>query len=190
MGSSYKKVGKNATVKIDTTLLDALIKGTEQRIVVRVGVLGSSNSRNQVTRAPNETAKAFKIRVMEFLKSRTLKNDDKTNAEIGLVHEKGSKSGHIPRRSWLEEPLADHLSLHFAKAGKNAIERMLKSEYKKAYADLGVIAEVIIQKGFETGGYGKWQALSPVTIARKGSSAILIDTAQLRRSVTSEVVSK
>ena len=57
-----------------------------------------------------------------------------------------------------------------------------------ALKTLGVVAEGTIQKAFATGGWGEWPKLSPVTIRRKKSSKILIDTSQLRRSISSRVV--
>jgi len=39
---------------------------------------------------------------------------------------------------------------------------------------------------FETGGRGRWKPLAATTIARKGSSTILVDTAALKASLTEE----
>lgn len=189
MSYKYTKVGNSGTVRTNTTLLDALKNGIQQKLATRVGILGNSG-RNRVVQHPSETSVAFKKRVKAFLKSDKSQGDAPTNADIGLAHEKGVKTKNLPRRSWLEEPLQDKLRLHMQKLGEQAIEKMLNSQYEQAYAELGVIAEIIIQKGFETGGYGKWPKLKQSTIAAKGSSAILIDTAQLRRSITSEVVHK
>jgi hypothetical protein len=169
MAYKFTKIGKTGTVTSDTTLLEALVKGIDLKLAVRIGILGASGK--------NTRAKSSK-------------GNDITNAEIGLAHEKGIKSRNLPRRSWLEEPLRDNLSIYFVALGKKVVEKMLRGSYQQAYAELGLVSEIIIQKGFETGGYGKWKPLSPITIARKGSDAILIDTAQLRKSVTSEVIKK
>ncbi len=158
------KIGNAATITIDTTLLEAMLKGIDLKLVAKVGILGSHGARKS--------------------------SEGVTNADIGLAHEKGVKSRNLPRRSWLEEPLQDHLKDHYIKLGKKAIVGLLNSNYVQAYAELGLVCEVIIQKGFETGGYGKWKELKASTIRRKGSSAILIDTAQLRKAITSEVVAK
>ncbi len=158
------KIGSTAKVTFDDSLLKALTEGINEELVVRVGILGAKSKR--------QNQKGL------------------TNADIGLAHEKGVKSRNLPRRSWLEEPLKDHLSEYFEDLGKKAIENFLHSRYVDAYAQLGLVAENIIQRGFETGGYGKWRPLKLATIRAKGSDAILIDTAQLRRSVTSEVISK
>ena len=52
---------------------------------------------------------------------------------------------------------------------------------------LGAYALDSIHLAFETGGFGLWQKLKRATIRRKKSSAILIDTAQLRQSITAEI---
>jgi hypothetical protein len=46
--------------------------------------------------------------------------------------------------------------------------------------------ESIIGETFDAEGYGAWEPLSPVTVARKGSSAILRETDALMDSLTSE----
>jgi hypothetical protein len=51
---------------------------------------------------------------------------------------------------------------------------------KSAVKLLGVMGEETVQEAFATGGFGQWPALRPRTIQRKGSSRILIDSAQLR----------
>ena len=50
-------------------------------------------------------------------------------------------------------------------------------------ADVGLAAMEDVEDRFNTKGYGTWVPLSPITIARKGSSEILIDTGNMRKSV-------
>jgi len=118
--------------------------------------------------------------------SRTKESDD-SNADIGLKMERGSKSEKIPPRSWLKTPLEDHLPEYFNKVTYKVIEDIVKTQNLKGYQELAVACEQIIQKGFNTGGYGKWAGNRPLTIQLKGSSRPLIDTGQLRKSVTSEI---
>ncbi len=181
------KIGKTGTVVSDTSILKALIDGTNLKLVVRVGILGLGAGR--VVQDKDESKAAFRKRVKQFQKT-GMGSDVATNADIGLAHEKGIKSKNLPRRSWLEDPLRDHLNEYFAKLGKKAIETMMLSQPMKAYENLAIVSEIIIQKGFDTNGYGKWKPLKASTIAAKGSDAILIDTAQLRNAVTTEVVKK
>jgi hypothetical protein len=161
--------GNFTRVKLDMDQLEKIQSTLLARYITRVGVLGSKTNRRG--RAVN------------------------TNAGIGLLHEKGSLSLRIPRRSFLEMPLI--LKSEELMKSRDALwdeffvsEEHTHARLRTAYKKLGVIAENIIQKAFETGGYGQWPPDAPSTIRRKGSSAILIDTAQLRKSISSDVVNK
>jgi hypothetical protein len=137
------------------------------------------------------------------------KSSDMTNAEIGLVHEKGSYSRNIPRRSFLEVPMVDHAQ------ELNVIRKTIWAEFqkstiglKKAYIDLGMHAQQIIQRAFDTSGDEKWPANKrPYSKLRLGKikmsdykkmtkeqkherSRPLIDSGQLRASISSRVVAK
>lgn len=173
-----------STVKLDTTKLDAIERELGKKMVARVGVLGAKAEGRQVIHkkewVTNEKGK---------LKNVT-HDSPLSNAEIGLIHEKGSKSGKIPRRSFIEMPLQLKLPRIVAKIGQAAIDALTKENVKVAYKKLGILGENIIQGAFASRGYGRWAANTKATIARKGSSAPLIDTAQLRRSITSTVVTK
>lgn len=169
------KIGRDAKVSFDQDALKALLKGIEEKLVVRVGILGE------------------KPREQEESKSKTKKEAKKeplSNADIGLIHEKGSKSRNIPRRSWLQVPLEDHLPKFFSKLGPEVIQKIIQEQNVKAYELLGIECERLIEIGFDTRGYGKWPAIKISTAAHKGSDAILIDSGQLRKSVTSAVVAK
>lgn len=176
-----QKIGQHATVTSDLSGLNNLLSGIDERLIVRVGILGNkAHAKHRMENGELKKSGGHKIGEKE---------SELTNAEIGLRHEKGVKSEHLPRRSWLQVPLEDHLAEYLNKVGKDAIELIIKTQNIKAYQELGIVCEQIIQKGFETGGYGKWKALSRRTIEAKGSSAILIDTGQLRKAVSSTVVS-
>jgi hypothetical protein len=176
------KIGNFGTVSLDLEHLNELhdtLFGT--KFITQVGVLGAkAQSRKQIA----TTKLGYHKKGREA--------SEQTNAEIGLVHEKGSLSRGIPRRSFLLFPLQ-----HQAK-GLMGVRKFLWNNFmngdqslaslKKAYTLLGIAAENIIQKAFQTGGFGKWPKLSQATIDRKKSSAILIDSGQLRRSITSRVV--
>jgi hypothetical protein len=176
-----KIIDKQTKVTTNTDGLNSLIQASQEAYVVRVGILGSSAAAQHQRRQTGELKKNGGHKIGE-------NPSDMTNADIGLVHEKGVKSLNIPRRSWLKTPLEDNLPEYFEKIGPEALELIITQQNVKNYETLGVVAEQIIQKGFETGGYGKWAPLKPMTIALKNSSAILIDTGQLRKSITHEVV--
>jgi hypothetical protein len=177
------RIGKYSSVKVDLTGLNNLIKSAGSQYVVRVGILGEK-PRSAKTSEESDKQK-----------------DPPTNAEIGLAHEKGVKSRNLTRRSWLQVPLEDHLPAVFIKEGPKAMTMMLLGQSLQAYEMLKEICEDIVQKGFDTSGYGKWKALELQTLYRKhprgfskwtkeNNDQILVDTAQLRKSVTSVVVVK
>ena len=113
------------------------------------------------------------------------------NAELGVIQMFGSMTKNIPPRDFLLFPLEHKKRELIRSLGtgsmKNAFQR---GDYERMFELLGVKAEEIIQQAFETGGFGRWPANKPSTIASKGSSAPLIDTGQLRRALTSDVVTK
>ena len=73
------------------------------------------------------------------------------------------------------------------KEAKRIINKYAMDGEDKILELLGVYGESIVQEAFETGGFGTWEPLSQETVEAKGSNSILIDTAQLRRSITSKV---
>jgi len=176
------RIGSHASVKVDLTGLNNLIKSMDSQYVVRVGILGEK---------PRSKAKG-----------KDEKKDPPTNAEIGLAHEKGVKSRNLPRRSWLQVPLEDHLPEEFVKEGPRAMTLILMGKTLEAYRDLQVICERIVEGSFDTGGYGKWPADKLKTLQgkrswkklkdwdEKNNDQILVDTSQLRQSITSIVTTK
>ena len=178
-----QNIGQNTTVTTDMTGLNNLMTGVQEGYFVKVGILGSQAHSKHRKKASEELKKSGGHKIGKDY-------SEETNADIGLKMEKGSKAERIPARSWLVNPLEDHLKEYFEKIGQDAIDLIISQKIYKNYVNLGAICEQIIQKGFETGGYGKWKALSAFTIANKGSSQILVDTGQLRNSVTSTVVAK
>ena len=166
---------------MDIDKLSAIGDGFGQKLATQVGILGAkAHSRKEA----GDLKKGGGHRI-------TRNPAEKTNAEIGLKHEKGSFSENIPRRSFLEMPLV--VKGNQLLRIKDFLWRKFETgqrDYLTIYKQLGLMAEVIIQKAFATRGYGKWRPNSPRTVAEKGSDAPLIDTAQLRRSITSRVVTR
>jgi hypothetical protein len=174
--------GNYTRVRIDTDKLENIHNVLMSQFITRVGILGGKTTRHQTIRTRAGAHKAGRAVVSQ------------TNAEIGLLHEKGSLTQRIPRRSFLEMPLvlkslglmSIKLNLwHFFMSGEHSPARL-----RDAYVKLGLMAERIIQSAFETRGFGRWAADSEQTIRRKKSDAPLIDTGQLRRSITSDVVDR
>ena len=114
-----------------------------------------------------------------------------SNAVIGAAHEFGVVDKNLPARSWLRMPVITELPAALMVTNKELLHRIIiKKGILGALEILGVYAMDVVMLAFDTGGFGHWEALSPKTIKRKGSAAILIDTAQLRKSVTAEVFDK
>ena len=104
-----------------------------------------------------------------------------TNASIGAIMEFGSISKKISVRSFLRMPLhqkSKEILEMVKKTSKGLIE---KGNHTQIFVNLGLACESIIQQAFTTSGFGKWAPLK----YRDGKP--LIDTGQLRRSITSKV---
>lgn len=147
---------------------------------VKVGILGATSSRRAVL-------SQFRVKG----ESRFVAGGKLNNAEIGAVHEFGSIKRGIPVRSWLRMPILTRLAVALKAQDRHRWERLLVTKGLRFWLDsLGALAVAVVQSAFATKGFGFWTALKRRTIARKGSSAILIDSAQLRQSVTHEVTDK
>lgn len=149
------------TVKYDNSKLKNMVDGMKHNYAARVGILGDKNNREDGVL---------------------------TNAEIGAVHEFGSISRNIPKRSFIRMPLEVKLPDWIKKHGEDYFLFAEKGDLETFYEGLGLDAEAMIAQAFETGGFGTWQPDSPQTIKRKGSDWVLVDTSELRNSISSEVV--
>lgn len=150
------------SVKFDNSGFKIIKEALSDKYKVRVGVLGS-----KATQSHGEGA---------------------TNVEIGSIHEFGSVSRGIPPRSFLRMPLELKI-WDWVKANKDHYYEMLKiNKLRKWYVALGFAAEDIIDQAFTTRGFGNWLPLKKKTIERKGSDMPLLDTGQLRRSISNKVL--
>ena len=114
-----------------------------------------------------------------------------SNSELMLIQMFGSKTNNIPPRDPLLAPIQMHKREIIKDMGSASVRDAFKrGNYLLVYQLLAQSAANFCHLAFDTGGFGLWPKLKPQTIARKGSSAILIDTRQLERSVTSDVVRK
>jgi phage gpG-like protein len=152
-------------VKIDTKLLDKFVKGLGKKVFVDVGILEGD-----------------------------IHPDSKeTTAYIGAVHEFGTdKAGRnndvtIPERSFIRMPLEEKAE-EIQKFGEiNLEENLANGDIEKIMNLLGEGAVAQIQMAFETGGFGQWEDIKQSTKDKKGSSGILIDKADLRKSISYKV---
>lgn len=156
---------KTTRVTINLDGLEAIKKAVGDTYRTRVGILGSSAARTNGAAMDNAT--------------------------IGLIQMFGSVSAGIPPRDFLLMPIETKKRELLRSLGGGMMRQAFKRrDFKGMFALLGIKAEEIVQEAFATGGFGRWAPLKPSTIARKKSSAILIDTAQLRAAITSDVVTK
>lgn len=166
-------------VKYNIQGLNNLAKSIGGNYTARVGIIGSKASQEHTLKK-----NGFK----GVARSQT---EGLSNSQIGAIQMFGSVTANIPPRDFLRMPIQFNqrqiLRAMQTSMVKTAVE---KGEYKKVFKLLGAVAEGFVQKAFETGGFGQWLPLKAGTKARKGSSAILIDTGQLRRAISSDVVEK
>lgn len=113
-----------------------------------------------------------------------------TNSQLLYLHCNGSPANNIPARDVLSQGIAEAkqngsvqkcLNAGILKALAGNVDQA-KAEYEKA----GMAAAAAVQAQFGKIG----PPLSPVTVARKGSSATLIDTGALRQAITYKVMPK
>lgn len=152
-------------VRVDTDTLAKLREDIQKngKARVHVGILGVSAER--------------------------VSGDTLNNPSLGAVHEFGSIERNIPSRSFLRMPVIQELPAALQATTKDQWHKVIvKKGLLGALGLLGSYALDVIQLAFDTSGFGSWSPLKPRTIRRKGSSAILIDTAQMRQSITAEVV--
>jgi hypothetical protein len=183
-------IGRNISINLDMEKLSKLKEELTKKYITRVGVLGQKT--NRIPMLTGESHERYQMRVKKIMKSKPeiAENGEKTNAEIGLVHEMGSSSDHIPRRSFLDMPLTLKMPEYAKQFSNQLMKAVDDGNIKPVYINLGIKGEQVVQLAFSSRGFGIWPANRPSTIALKGSSQPLIDTAQLRRSITSDVVNK
>lgn len=149
---------KSELVQADFKKLNNFLKQIAQGWYVDVGIMGKKTNRE---------------------------DGEQTNAEIGFIHEFGTNK--IPMRSFLRAPLfAKTEEILQAMTGPVELKKMAE-DFPAFMTDLGIACEAAIQEAFDSKGFGEWAADAESTIKRKGSSSPLIDTKQLRFSITSAI---
>lgn len=147
-------------IETDFSGLEKLLKQLKTNFFVDIGILGEKGGNRE---------------------------DGITVAGIGAVHEFGSLDGKIPKRSFIAMPLNAKKSYIEEKAKKSFDRNFGSANVQQIFTDIGIAGESAIQEAFETGGFGSWKPLSPMTIDAKGSDSILIDIGELRKAQTSKV---
>lgn len=107
------------------------------------------------------------------------------NAELAAVHEFGTKDGTIPERSFIRSSMQDN-SQNYVGMHAGNLRKVVRGEmpFERSLDLLGVKAASDVQQQIRR---GEFEELKQTTIDRKGSSSPLIDTGNLRQSITHEV---
>ena len=155
-------MSEDDTIDFNDVNLRKLIEAFRNPPKVKVGVLGNKNNRS------SPTGKAM------------------SNATIGAKHEFGEDGN--PIRSFLRFPLTKYLQKYLNKAGifsEKALAQVVSSMSLKPWmVMIGGVGETVVDDGFQTGGFGEWK---PSNMAKKKVQMTLVETQQLRRSITSRV---
>lgn len=140
-------------VKYDDSGLKDLTQTLKKEYFLRVGIIGSKATKTEH------------------------KNSKLTNAELGTIHEFGSKDGkHPPRRSFLEDSLKFKLKLDDEKL-KFLKKSLFKSLFQKGapqqfLTELGSVCLQIIETAFATNGFGMWKPLSMPVFSKRLEKAM------------------
>jgi len=160
-------MAQQTSISFNLDGLEDIARKLGDSLVARVGILGSD-----VARKGDD-------------------DSDLTNSEIGAIQEFGSETANIPPRSFLRMPVETHAKEIMKSMDTPAVRKAVEAgDAVIVFKILGIAAEGFVKQAFSTGGFGKWAANKPSTIDRKGSSKPLIDTGELRRSITSDVAKK
>lgn len=161
------------SVHYDKTVLTSLRKKLAELPNARAHVgLFSNKAQRSVTEQPGTQA-----------------GETPDNPSLGFIHEYGSTTAvpPVPERSFLRAPLM--LELNSKRLSTvDWIKIIQKRGIVGALKLLGVMGEQVVQEAFATRGFGRWKPLAASTIAKKGSTAILIESGEMRQALSSRVV--
>lgn len=177
-------------IEFDTKALDTIIKSLKKVPVARVGILGSGkNGRSPEVAAG--IAKGTSANSRTKARAKAAGADGLSNASIGAAHEYGSPSRNLPMRSFLRVPLYLELDKQLQKAGaldETTLKKVVAEGSAVAFMKkVAIVAHGIVLQAFDTGGFGTWAPLKDKTMNAKQNKQILVETHQLRDSVTWEV---
>ena len=145
---------------LDTTNLEKFLKALKNRPRARVGILGDKAGRSESVA---------------------------NNATIGAYHEFGTTK--MPQRSFLRMPISEKLNEKLKNSGafdKDVLAEVVSRGTIVPWLKLvAITAESIVLEAFGSGGFGKWPQWSEKYKSKTGS--LLVDTTQLRESITHDV---
>jgi len=105
--------------------------------------------------------------------------------DLAMVHEYGSRDGHIPQRSFIRSSCDTKKKDHIKLIGK--LQSELLAGHMSTKQALTIMGEVVAKDMAQIINHGIEPGLAAATIKRKGSSKPLIDTGRLKGSITHEV---
>jgi len=146
-------------VKLNTKALDSFIKAMKNSSGPRVavGIMGGGS-----------------------------RSDGSTNATVGAAHEFGTSK--LPKRSFLREPIIEGLDAKLFSAGKfdeAELKKVIREHGIKPWLErIAICSEQVVMEAFDTGFGGKWEKSD---MSRKKNHQTLIETQQLRNSITTEI---
>lgn len=166
--------GEDGIDSFNVNGLDQMIKALKGKPPsARVGILGSTNPRNNARSSMTYASVA--------------NSQATSNATVGAAHEFGTSK--IPMRSFLRVPLMDLLDKEIDSSGaldKDVLKNVIKSGSVLPWlTKITILAQKIVLGAFDSGGYGKWPSWKGNYTSNTGQ--ILLDTQQLRNSITYEV---
>lgn len=152
----------NDAYSLELSGLDKIMKSLKGKLpIARIGILGGAAS------APH--------------------GKDTTNGAVGAAHEFGTTR--LPQRSFLRVPLTNFLDKQLEGAGlldENTLKQVIKEGSALPWLKkIAIVAEKVVQGAFDSNGYGQWQGWKNGYVSNTGQ--ILVNTQQLRNSITSEV---
>lgn len=106
-----------------------------------------------------------------------------SNVEKAAIHELGAPEANIPERSFLRSTMTQH-SAEYASMITKLVPKMLSGTLTAEQAFNVIGAKIVADVNRKVRVEGVGPPLQPETIARKGSSRALIDTASMIQSVT------
>lgn len=171
----------NPTIEFDAKGLDSLIRALKNPPSIRIGILGG----NKNSRFGGVLHSVIKTKAVKFTKNKGA-GEATTNAEIGAIHEFGGPK--MPQRSFLRVPIAEKLQeyLELSHAFDDSVTKKVIAEgtIMQWLKKVAIIGEQIVSDAFDSRGFGRWKASN---MTDKQNHQTLIETQQLRNSITSEV---
>jgi len=115
-------------------------------------------------------------------------NDSVSNAQLLYIHSNGSSVNNIPARPVIE-PAIEHEKEQIASLLQSAAEAAANGDRRSALAGLEKAAThgANLSQDWFTNQANGWPELKRETIKRKGSDRPLVDTDEMRKSITYKV---